>query len=89
MNEQKTKVDVLAVMDSCITNVECEDCMPPANPEQVAVMFRAARAAVAELIEASRRAERLLREMADAGFGDPTQADDLRSALTNVGNASH
>lgn len=49
--------------------------------------LRSIHAAVAELIEASRRAERLLRDMAEAGFGDPAQADDLRTALARVGGA--
>lgn len=43
---------------------------------------------VAELIKASRRAERLLRDMSEAGYGDPAQADDLRAALARIGGAA-
>lgn len=44
-------------------------------------------AAVAELIAATWRSELLLRDMADAGFGDHGPANDLRAALDRVGGA--
>lgn len=43
------------------------------------------RQAIDDLISEARRAERLLRDMADAGFGAPTQADGLRAALVRAG----
>jgi hypothetical protein len=96
------KVDVLAVMDAGVASRHAEwismhdkyfgkitgiendlDKLKAKYADALA-----SRAAVAELIRASRRAERLLRDMADAGFGDPAQADELRAALANIGPQS-
>lgn len=72
-------VDVLAVLDNATERLGSTVYAPE---------LREARAAVAELIAASRRAERLLRDMAEAGFGDPAQADGLRTALARIGGAA-
>lgn len=52
------------------------------------VEHHSARAKLLELISEARRAELLLRDMAQAGFGDPHQADGLRVTLARVGGAS-
>jgi hypothetical protein len=44
--------------------------------------------AVATLALEALRAERALREMAEAGFGDLEQADSLRAALKPFGGAA-
>lgn len=45
------------------------------------------RSAVKGLMSVARRAERLLLEVAGAGFGDAAQADDLRAAIASVSGA--
>jgi len=85
------QIDVLAVLRGLCTRLDRVNLPGGDIPAQEAAALSVACCntayAVAELIEASRRAERLLRDMAEAGFGDPAQADDLRAALANVGGA--
>lgn len=76
------KVDALAVLDTQMEFAAASDYNGAAADYRNLV---ATRNAMAKLIEAARRAERLLRDMAEAGFGDPGQADDLRAALARVG----
>ena len=83
MNKQTEPVDVLDVLDRAARELWVTG--EPVNP--VAVDLISARAAIAKLFEEASRAERLLRDMAEAGFGDPSQADALRTALALVGGA--
>ena len=78
-------VDVLAVLDCSIANLLHEDCMPPADPQAVAVMYEKARAAVAELIDKARG----LAGAVEFRIDDPRAAllDELRAAITAVGGA--
>lgn len=74
-----TKPGVLAVMDHLISTYEyVTEAAPRAKEQQE---HAEARAAVAELFASAWRAELLLRDMANAGFGDYGPADDLRAAL--------
>lgn len=72
-------IDVLAVLDALNGNT---------STLRLDADVKRARAAVAELIEQATLSERMLRDMADAGFGDPTQADGLRAALARAGGAA-
>lgn len=80
-------VDVLARAVERLRAPHPEHAQDAAN-NAAAIALHEYSAAVAELIAAGKRAERLLRDMADAGFGDPAQADELRAALARVGEVA-
>lgn len=85
--------DVLAVLDNMLDAAHTASELMDGCPDDdvmaessdaisaAAVLLGSARNDVAQLLGAAKRAARLLREMAAAGFGDPTQADELCAAL--------
>lgn len=89
-NTLSGSVDVLAVLDCSITNLLHEYCMPPADPQAVAVMYEKARAAVAELIDKADTAATVLSNLIAAGqvdAGYSGHVTDLTAALARVGSA--
>jgi hypothetical protein len=85
------KIDVLAAIDSAIAAgphpVEFTRDGVSDFPLPHIQGLRKAHTAIAKLIDAASRAERLLREMEEAGLGDPSITDDIRAALARVGGA--